>query len=523
MHNRIKYIPFYPFFLAVFPVLTLLGHNIKEVDARVAVRSIALSLLATLVVFLLARLLLRDWAKAAISTILIQVLFFTYGHLYNLVRDLPTVGILIARHRYFIPVYFVLTLAGIGWVWWKVKNSRHLTPALNLIMLLLLIFPIYQITNVALRTSVTSEKQASILSATEPLNNQNAEVMPDIYLIILDSHTRSDALQKDLGYDNSGFISELRDMGFYVADCSRSNYTGTSASLISELNMNYMEALGQQMAEQGLNPNEISVLLSQSIVRHQLESIGYKTVAFDSGYKLSRIPDAYAYLSYSSKPYAMQILQPFEEMLLKSTALLIWADSKYKVMPEYVSTPFHNALSAFEDHYNRQLFILDQLPELASLREPKFVFAHLIVPHIPYIFTPDGSVVNDPGFYSGRRSEPVDREHWEQGYINQVQFIESRILDVARRLIEQSDTPPIIIIQGDHGMEKENRLAILDAFYLPDGGSQEFYPTITPVNHFRILFNTYFGTRYEVLPDFSYDKDGVLSIETYPQCASEGQ
>jgi hypothetical protein len=30
------------------------------------------------------------------------------------------------------------------------------------------------------------------------------------------------------------------------------------------------------------------------------------------------------------------------------------------------------------------------------------------------------------------------------------------------------------------------------------------YPTITPVNTFRLVFNDYFGGRYELLPDISY-------------------
>jgi len=518
MFNRIRNIPFYPFFFALFPILTLLGHNIKEVDARVAIRSIALSLLATLVIFLLARLVLRDWVKAAIVTGLLLVLFFSYGHLYHLVRNIPTVGIRVARHRYFFPAYLTLALAGTGWVWLKVKHPHNITPALNLVTLLLLVFPTYQITSNVLRTSIASEKQASIFSAAENLPIQQAGVMPDIYLIILDGHIRSDALRQDLGYDNSGFINELRDLGFYVADCSRSNYTGTSGSLISELNMNYMDALGQQMMEQGLKPEDISVLLSLSIVRYQLEAIGYKTYAFESGYELSRFRDAHAYLSHTSSPYTLQMLQPFEVMLIKSTALLIWADSTYKAMPEYIATPFHDIKFAYEDHVNRQLFILDQLPKLATIHEHKFVFAHIIVPHIPYVFAPDGSIVTDPGFYSGDRGEPIDREHWVQGYINQVQFIDDRIVQVARQILENSDPPPIIIIQGDHGMEKENRLANLDALYMPGEGSRNLYPSITPVNHFRIIFNTYFGSSYDILPDLSYDKDGLLSVDPYPLC-----
>jgi hypothetical protein len=129
-------------------------------------------------------------------------------------------------------------------------------------------------------------------------------------------------------------------------------------------------------------------------------------------------------------------------------------------------------------------------------------------------------VVTDPGFYSGDLTEPVDRDHLVRGYINQVQFIDSRIVQVARQILENSDTPPIIIIQGDHGLEKENRLVILNAKYFPGEGSKNLYSSITPVNTFRIIFNTYFGASYDILPDLSYDKNGVLAAETYPQCSN---
>ena len=44
MGKKLKNIPFYPFLLAIFPILSLLGNNIQEVDPRVALRSIAISL-----------------------------------------------------------------------------------------------------------------------------------------------------------------------------------------------------------------------------------------------------------------------------------------------------------------------------------------------------------------------------------------------------------------------------------------------------------------------------------------------
>ena len=74
----------------------------------------------------------------------------------------------------------------------------------------------------------------------------------------------------------------------------------------------------------------------------------------------------------------------------------------------------------------------------------------------------------------------------------------------------------IIILQGDHGpclladWEKPDETcwkecySILNAYYMPANVADKFYNSITPVNTFRIISNTYFGTSYKLLEDRSY-------------------
>ncbi len=56
---------------------------------------------------------------------------------------------------------------------------------------------------------------------------------PDIYLVLLDGHTRSDVMGDVFGSDESAFIGALEADGFKVAHASRSNYTNTSETLSS--------------------------------------------------------------------------------------------------------------------------------------------------------------------------------------------------------------------------------------------------------------------------------------------------
>jgi hypothetical protein len=97
-------------------------------------------------------------------------------------------------------------------------------------------------------------------------------------------------------------------------------------------------------------------------------------------------------------------------------------------------------------------------------------------------------------------------------YGGQIVYLNSKVLEVVDQILATSDQPPVIIIQGDHGatidyqgkgIDKTLRLGILNAYYLPGVHQDLIYPTITPVNTFRLIFNVYFNGGYELLEDKS--------------------
>jgi hypothetical protein len=143
--------------------------------------------------------------------------------------------------------------------------------------------------------------------------------------------------------------------------------------------------------------------------------------------------------------------------------------------------------------YQANLYNFDTIEKIPTLPGKKFVYAHLLATHPPFTFTPTGAF----------RVTFIDSP---EAYRDQVMFAEVRLIQMVKALLAKSTVPPIIVIQGDHAYTTDMPVKprILNAYYLPGNGAQKLYPSITPVNTFRLILNTYFGGNYPMLPDNSY-------------------
>ena len=134
-------------------------------------------------------------------------------------------------------------------------------------------------------------------------------------------------------------------------------------------------------------------LIKRSTARRLLESLGYKTVAFESGYYWTQVEDADVYLSPKSSTASLLDvtggLNGFESLLIKTSAMLILVDGA-SALPSLLQLDidYPNQI-----HRERVLFTLDQLGRLPAMPGPKFVFAHIVSPHKPFVFGSQGEVV----------------------------------------------------------------------------------------------------------------------------------
>jgi len=494
-------IPFHPLLFALYTPLALMAGNILQIQPGDALRSIVVFGLLGAVVYLIFRWGVKSWQRAALYSSVVILLFISYGQILSALKPVSFLGDVIGRHRYLIPMFLLVG----GLVSWRIHRSKgHLVTmnnAANLISVILIIFPIYQLASNYWMTARNEVKNAASISSMGITSQSTNTEKPDVYYIILDMYGRDDVLMDKFRYDNTEFLKKLEDLGFIVTRCSVSNYNMTELSLASSFNMNYLDTLGSQYTAGSRDRSGLPSLIHHSAVRSIFEKLGYRFINFETGFTFTEIRDAdeflvpsYVELKNTANPIRVNA---FESMLIKTTAFVIISDAQAKWL-----SPVADALDMRRVHIVRELFLLDKLPKLAAESSPKFVYAHILIPHPPFVFSKDGVSLELPSSYGPDGSGPSAKDY-AVGYRNQLDYIDMRLIPILKQIIQDSKIPPIIIIQGDHGVDPK-RSFILNAYYLPGLDKNPVWQTISPVNTFRVILNSYFNDHLEILPDINY-------------------
>jgi len=273
-------------------------------------------------------------------------------------------------------------------------------------------------------------------------------------------------------------------------------------SLSSSLNMNYLNDKDQEVLFQMVNNNEVMDFLKTK------------------GYKYINISSCDWLTNYN--PYADINIRTGRSLgfltLLTETTMLGY---------------FDNSIVAKLKRYK----ILDtflKLEEVYKIEGNKFVLAHIMLPHYPYLFDENGDPVSTKDYDINVRK--TDDWGWKQRkhYLNQLTFVNKKVEVIIDNILSKSEVPPIIVLQADHGpdltsngfisnLTAENyansseillkeRMRILNAYYLPLEGNYLLYDSITPVNTFRLIFNLYFNGNYELLDDRSFLGDTIYDL-----------
>jgi hypothetical protein len=315
-----------------------------------------------------------------------------------------------------------------------------------------------------------------------------AAIPQRIFWIILDEHPSSLTLNKVWGYKDTTFHRGLESLGFTVYDSCVSNYNFTPFSIAATTYGAMLPVSGPQF----INNWQQALLgerIKESPVMFFFKTQGYdirNLSFFDSGFK--------NYFTH----HGIIINSSIVDMLLYRF------DEQY-AMPQVF--------------YNRK--IIDSLNTLLNYcpdnNHKIFVYAHILMPHGPFLFLDNNSIQRKSHLYAN-----LD----DNAFFSYVKYTDSIILKVLHKgldsLTAEQKSNTLVILQADHGPRylqsggKDLRLntsfGILNVVLWPKNSKAKFYNGMSSVNTFRILFRDLWGINIGTLKDSSVDVCPILKI-----------
>jgi hypothetical protein len=496
-----KHIIHYPIFFLIAIILNRIIVSSTQISPVQGMRALLVLLVLAGISSVIMYQRTKDWYRTDFLIAAFLAVLMSYQSVYRW-----------AKHQSieYADILGLVLIPCFGWLYffitdpkrWKlIRKPSQISAYFNLVFAFLLAFQLVQF---GLDIHVLGSSPVNTrITAIPPLGEEihlDPTTRPDIYVIVLDGYGRQDVLREIYGYDNSEFLNELKERGFYVAGESHSNYVQTPYAVASLMNFDYAQPWrsSSDYAQYLLEP------IQNNRVFQLLNGIGYTTVSFEGTASYTQIQDSDVFYS-SFLP-----LNKFETFLLTDTPL------------EPLTDAFQLGLSIpnYETHRLRALNKFDTLKTIPdSIAGPKITYFHVLVPHPPFVFDEDGNAItpNRPYSIMDASDYPGTVEEYHTGYRKQVIFANKKVLDAVDTILAKSKTPPIIVMMGDHGPGSEfkwdlkdpgclwerthNLYAVLLPNHQKDGTA---YPSMTPVNTFRVIFNTYFGAKLPLLDDRTY-------------------
>jgi len=476
--------PLHAVLFAILPVLFLFAHNVDRLALGDLTRPLAVVAASGLLLYLLLRRLLGDRDKAGLTASLFWLWFFSWGHLrrpagfFSEAVEDPGWGV---KAGWVV----LLAVALFALVRMRRKVPAGLPRLLNVVALVLVAFQLWAMYPTVARTLGKGYLRPE-MDVALPRPAAGAR-LPNLYWIVLDGYARQDILAR-YGYDNRPFLGWLRRHGFQIADRASSNYYTTLLSFPCNLNMEYLDRLiAFEGPDSQAGDMPAIVYTEHNKVVRLLRGLGYRTVSFYAGHSWWEMTSADLFLNAPA-------LSDFERAVLGISPL---------------AALFHQ--DEFAEHRSRIRYTLNRLPQVARLPGPRFVFAHVLCPHPPFVFDEKGRPIvnNQPFLTAVATSGWLPRRVWERRYVNQTRYLNT-LTERALSGLLAADPGAVVILQSDHGAptggwraDYREVLGILNAIRLP-GYAKPMPRDLSPVNTYRYVFSQVFGARLPLLGNRHY-------------------
>lgn len=492
---RLTRIPLHPLLFAAYAVLFLYAANLDEVLPVDAAAPLARGIAAAAVATAVFALVLRDLRKGAIVASALVVAFYAYGHVTGFLGGL---GLGDAAQ---LALWAGVSIAALVGAWRARSSLAQVTTGLNVVALVLVFLSAVTIVPYELGRSGRSHPLATpVVAATSGAPGR------DIYFLVFDRYGSADAMERRFGISDNDLYGWLETRGFQVPAQSHANYRATDFSLAATLNLEYLDDLTREVGPVSDDRTPAQDLIRDHEVGRFLKARGYRYYQIASWFGPTRS------IAIADENLVYGEASEFETVLNDLTILPAIDRVRGVVSAE----------PTFRDrHREGTLFGLRQLHRVATAPGPKFVFAHILLPHDPYVFRADGAPLSEAEADAGQET---------QLYRDQVEFANAQIKELVNQLLSgPEDQRPIVIIEGDEGPLMcrsvdcvrntpeylKIRLGNLIAMYLP-GVDEQLPDTFSSVNTFRVVFREYFGADLAPLPDRSFtwpDNDHLYDFQ----------
>lgn len=496
-------VPAYPFLISMYFVLALAAGNggqlIRPSDLT---RPLLASLALTISVWIIAAVITWNAQKGALIAFLTVFAFGTFRVAYD-----PLDGFLAARGEQVTFLFveaWLLVIITFG-LWRYQGDLKGISRYLNVVTTLLAAFAAAGAVRSFGRPSVDE-----VTSAPAPVKVVNAMTSgsrpPDVFLIIVDKYEASRELARNYDFDNSSFEEALQKRGFFVPQAARANYVHTMLALAAMLNLRYLEDFPKQFGADNRDWSLSYPIIENNRFALTLKGLGYHYIFLPTGFW----PTRQSRLADEQIPSPSMIHPEFEAAWVSTTPVraaqrVITAATGYA----FDSLPYATESATLLDWKFRRLARMGGRPK------PVFVFAHLALPHEPYLYRRDCRH-RDPFWPADDRPDSVKR-----AYVEQIQCLNHKLLALIDSIQSRSATPPIILIQADHGHGRfgrrgpgpmiratptqiAERTAVFAAYALPGTPRSELWDSISPVNVTRLVLRHYFAADLPPLHDETY-------------------
>tara|TARA_Y100001960_G_scaffold330821_1_gene425979 strand:+ start:3823 stop:5355 length:1533 start_codon:yes stop_codon:yes gene_type:complete len=489
MSNLIKNtFELHPYLFGIFTTIFVFTFNIHIVKFHELVLPLTSIIIVITLLTIFIKSILKNKKKSAFIITIGSILFFSYGHFYEIIEN--NIGTF--PHSYLLIIFLILFIIGTLYFIKTKTKLDNLTKITNGVAITIIIISIVNLGAYFIEDTPEIRINESMNSDIEQNEFDKNNYSPDIYYIILDAYAGQQSLQKTFNFDNSEFNNFLTEKNFFIAKYGYSNYEETYKSLSSALNMDYINEIDSYGLQKRIDLG-YKMIENNKVMSHA-KSKEYKIINFFSGWGPTR-----------DMPLAdLNVCSEYRGIL----------DSEFfsMVINKSIIDPIYVKL--FENDRREILFCnLEKIKTIHEISDKHiFVFAHFTIPHGPYIFGPNGEHLTPESIQLGDKGDDKEK------YIGQLQYTNKLLKNLIETILNSEKyekNPPIIILQGDHAsgivpfenMQEEGLqdiYSILIAIHAPEIEKNIFEKTLTPVNTFRHIFNTYYEDDFPILEQRQY-------------------